>query len=208
MSSPGDPAKLKDLPVTARGSRTRSALVHAARRVFERDGYIDSRLVDIAAEANYSIGTFYTYFDGKDEVFTAVLLDTQEDMLHPSGPRLEGDAEPADIIAASNHAYLTAYRRNARLMALMEQVATINSAYATLRRDRAAAFTERNARWIRKLQDDGRADRSLDPDLTAAALSGMVSRMAYSSWVLGEDRPVDELTAIVTQIWVNALRLE
>lgn len=34
-------------PVTARGMRTRAALVAAARRVFERDGYIDARLTDI-----------------------------------------------------------------------------------------------------------------------------------------------------------------
>lgn len=206
--SPGDPAKLKEPPATVRGARTRAALVQAARRVFERDGYVDSRLADITAEARCSIGTFYTYFDGKDEVFTAVLLDAQADMMHPGGPRLEGDADPAEIIRASNRAYLQAYQRNARLMALMDQVAGIDENFADLRRERAQAFTERNARWIAKLQARGLADRSLDPQLAATALSSMVSRMAYSTWVLGDERPVDEIAGIVTHIWINALRLE
>lgn len=205
--SPGDPAKLKEPPATVRGARTRAALVQAARRVFERDGYVDSRLTDITAEARCSIGTFYTYFDGKDEIFTAVLLDAQADMMHPGGPRLEGDADPAEIIRASNRAYLQAYQRNARLMALMDQVAGIDENFADLRRERAQAFTERNARWIAKLQARGLADRSLDPKLAATALSSMVSRMAYNTWVLGDERPVDEITEIVTQIWINALRL-
>lgn len=205
--SPGDPAKLKEPPATVRGARTRAALVQAARRVFERDGYVDSRLTDITAEARCSIGTFYTYFDGKDEIFTAVLLDAQADMMHPGGPRLEGDADPAEIIRASNRAYLQAYQRNARLMALMDQVAGIDENFADLRRERAQAFTERNARWIAKLQARGLADRSLEPQLAATALSSMVSRMAYNTWVLGDERPVDEITEIVTQIWINALRL-
>ena len=69
---------LGHVPTTARGRRTRDALVAAARVVFERDGYADSRLVDIAAEAGCSVGTFYTWFDGKDEVFAAVLEQAQK----------------------------------------------------------------------------------------------------------------------------------
>jgi hypothetical protein len=34
---------------TARGNRTREALVSAARRVCERDGYLDARIVDTTA---------------------------------------------------------------------------------------------------------------------------------------------------------------
>ena len=64
---------LREPPVTARGMRTRAALVAAARRVFERDGYIDARVTDITREAACSTGNFYTYFAGKEEVVHAVL---------------------------------------------------------------------------------------------------------------------------------------
>ena len=36
-------------PPTARGRRTRAALVRAAAEVFERDGFLDARVTDIAA---------------------------------------------------------------------------------------------------------------------------------------------------------------
>src|SRR5699024_11384428 len=46
-----DTALLRDPPTTTRGTRTRAALVAAARVVFERDGFIDSRLSDLSKEA-------------------------------------------------------------------------------------------------------------------------------------------------------------
>ncbi|MYS96131.1 TetR family transcriptional regulator [Streptomyces sp. SID5469] len=49
---------------TRRGVRTRDALVAAARRIFERDGYLEARIVDIAAEAGVAAGSFYTHFTG------------------------------------------------------------------------------------------------------------------------------------------------
>src|SRR3954452_15065246 len=84
-------------PVTSlspRGAKTRKLLVEAARRVFEKDGYLDARIVDITIDAGVSAGTFYTYFESKDGVFAAVLEELQDDMLHPQvGDR--GDDEDA-----------------------------------------------------------------------------------------------------------------
>ncbi|MFE0250845.1 TetR/AcrR family transcriptional regulator, partial [Streptomyces sp. NPDC059010] len=44
-------SQLREPPPTQRGVRTRAALVKAARKVFERDGYLDTRLTDITKEA-------------------------------------------------------------------------------------------------------------------------------------------------------------
>ena len=124
---------LREPPATERGLRTRAALVAAARKVFERDGYLNTRLVDITRAANCSSGTFYTYFSGKEEVFAAVLEVAQEDMLHPGMPHVAGDDDPVAVIEASNRAYLKAYKRNSKLMGLLEQVANIDPEFRELR---------------------------------------------------------------------------
>ena len=187
--------------------RTRAQLVQAARRVFERDGYVDTRLADITAEAGTAAGSFYTYFSGKEEVFAAVLDEVQEEMLHPHVRELAGNDDPGAVIRASNRAYLESFKRNARLMALLEQVATIDERFRELRHRRMQAFGRRNARAIQDLQLRGLADPELDPVLTAAALSYMVSRTAYASYVLGEDYDLDQLVDTLTRVWVNALRI-
>lgn len=202
-----DDAQLPERPRTARGARTRAALVTAARTVFERDGYLDARLIDIAAEAKCATGSFYTYFANKQEIFAAVMEQAQEEMLHPHVREMTDSDEPTALIEASNRAYLVAYRRNAKLMGLMEQVANIDDDVRQLRRRRGAAFIERNAKSIRDLQARGLADPHLDPLLAASALSSMVSRIAYSVYVLGDEWSLDDLVATLTRLWANALRL-
>ncbi|MFZ2175827.1 MAG: TetR/AcrR family transcriptional regulator [Rhodococcus sp. (in: high G+C Gram-positive bacteria)] len=201
---------LREPPATVRGARTRAALVAAARTVFERSGYLDARLTDITKEANCSTGSFYTYFDNKEQVFAAVLEVAQEDMMHPGMQRVQDTDDPYAVLEASNRAYLEAYRRNAKLMGLLEQVAHIDAAFADLRRRRAEAFIVRNARGIAELQARGIADKKLDPMLASRALSGMVSRLAYSVFVANENdgtpAEFDDVVYTLTRIWANALR--
>ncbi len=202
-----DAAKLGTQPQTPRGKRTRDALIAAARTVFERDGYVDSRLVDIAAEAKCSIGSFYTWFDSKDEVFAAVLHEAQSEMLHPGTNRMEATDDPVAIIAASNRAYFEAYRRNARLNLLLQQVAAVDPRFREVRNARSLAFVHRNARAIADLQERGLADRGVDATMAAMALSGMVARLAYESFGGGAVDDVDGLVDTATRLWTNALGL-
>ncbi|GAC57038.1 putative TetR family transcriptional regulator [Gordonia hirsuta DSM 44140 = NBRC 16056] len=213
-----DPDKLGVTPQTERGRRTRAALIAAARRVFERDGFVDSRLVDIVAEANCSIGSFYTWFESKDEIFAAVLQEAQSDMMHPGTGRIAAAADPVEIIAASNRAYFEAYRRNARLNHLLQQVAAVDPRFRALRIARSNAFVERNARAIADLQARGLADRGVEATMAAKALSGMISRLAYDTYVIEIDAAVGapdaeavatttRLVDTATRMWTNALGL-
>lgn len=202
-----DPEMIGTEPRTERGRRTRENLVRAARVVFERDGYVDSRLVDIAAEASCSVGSIYTWFEGKDEIFAAVLHEAQNDMLHPGTGRIAAEDDPVAIIAASNQAYFEAYARNARLNRLLIQVAEVDPRFRAMRKARAEAFFSRNARAIRDLQRRGLADPGLDPELASMALSGMVSNIAADALSLAEDYPTEQLVDTTTRLWTNALGL-
>ncbi|MGB8795496.1 MAG: TetR/AcrR family transcriptional regulator, partial [Mycobacterium sp.] len=72
-------APSRQRPATVRGARTRAALIAAARKVFERDGYVDCKLTDITKAAKCATGSFYTYFANKAEIFAAVLEEAQRD---------------------------------------------------------------------------------------------------------------------------------
>ncbi|MFH8572517.1 TetR/AcrR family transcriptional regulator [Streptomyces sp. NPDC017993] len=188
--------------------RTRNALITAAREVFERDGYLDARITDITQAANVASGSFYTYFNSKEEIFQALVEMVQEEMLHPHLRERTGITDTRQLIDAANREYLRAYRRNARLMALFEQVAQIDENFLALRVERGNAFARRNAKMIRALQHDGEADPSLDPLVTAHALSVMVSRMAYMVFVLEHRIPFERLVTTLNKIWENGLQLK
>jgi AcrR family transcriptional regulator len=196
-------------PRSARGARTREALVRGAREVFERDGFLDARIADIAAQAGVATGSFYSYFATKEDAFAAVMEEITDEMLHPQVREApDAAAGPLAAIEAANRAYLLAYRRNAKLMALMDQMFTIDSEFKRLRLERARRFARRNAASIRKLQADGMADTELDPVAAAYAMDAMVSRMASLVFVGGHRMAFEDLVATLTRLWANALRIE
>jgi len=74
-----DQASRGDGPQTARGQRTRSAVLQAARLTFEQRGYVDTRVVDITRRAKVSYGSFYTYFPSKEAVCAEVVEGMVQD---------------------------------------------------------------------------------------------------------------------------------
>src|SRR5215211_760733 len=114
-----DQASRGDGPQTARGQRTRSALLAAARRTFEERGYVDTRVVDITRLAKVSYGSFYTYFPSKEAVFAEVVVGLIQDFRATVRAEPVPGSTPGDLIARTNRGYLRAYRQNAAMMAIL-----------------------------------------------------------------------------------------
>jgi AcrR family transcriptional regulator len=56
-------------------ARTRAQLIDAAATVFARRGYLAASLDEVAEEAGLTKGAVYSNFDGKEELFQAVIDD-------------------------------------------------------------------------------------------------------------------------------------
>jgi AcrR family transcriptional regulator len=182
-------------PLTARGRRTRDRLLVAAREVFERDGYHDTRVTDIAKLAHVAHGTFYTYFQSKEDVFRHVVAVMTEDMQEVRPPAPEG-ATPQERIARANWSYYQAYRRNARMMGILEQVAADDEELRELRRQARVLANVRSSKAIARWQAEGLVDPELDARYAASVLGSMVDRSLYVWLVLEE--PFEEAKALET----------
>jgi AcrR family transcriptional regulator len=69
------PRPPKRLTRKEKQAETRSRLLNAAERVFLQRGLQSSSVEEIAAEAGYTRGAFYSNFDSKDELFVELLQD-------------------------------------------------------------------------------------------------------------------------------------
>ncbi|MCB9529483.1 MAG: TetR/AcrR family transcriptional regulator [Myxococcales bacterium] len=58
--------------------RTRRHIMDAAVQVFARKGYAEATMQDIAAEAEYSAPSLYSYFKGKQDILEALLVLLRE----------------------------------------------------------------------------------------------------------------------------------
>lgn len=89
----------------ARRDRTRTVLVEAALRVFARMGPDAPNVDDFTAEAGVARGTFYNYFDGREDLLVAVATLAAERM---EGERMRALelADPAERMAFALRSYI------------------------------------------------------------------------------------------------------
>jgi AcrR family transcriptional regulator len=63
------------VPRTARGRETLRRLLDAAAAEFGERGFHEASISGITRRAGTALGSFYTYFDSKDAIFTALVRD-------------------------------------------------------------------------------------------------------------------------------------
>ncbi len=61
------------LPKTKRGRQTRDKLLQAAEIEFGKRGFHDASVSGITLSAGVALGTFYTYFESKEEIYRALV---------------------------------------------------------------------------------------------------------------------------------------
>jgi AcrR family transcriptional regulator len=89
----------------ARRDRTRALLVEAALRVFARMGPDAPNVDDFTAEAGVARGTFYNYFDGREDLLVAVATLAAERM-EAERMRSQQMADPAERVAFALRSYI------------------------------------------------------------------------------------------------------
>lgn len=197
--------------LSRKGKMTRARLLAAAKEIFEEDGFLEARISDIAERAGVSHGSFYTYFSSKDEVFREVALEVEDQLSSPLGEVIlaRGSvATPNERIRVAMRKHLEIYRREARIMGVIEQVARHDEQLRDARSERRDLYGRAVSDSIRQLQDRGLVDARLNPEIAAAVLGSMIER--FPEMWLAEGRVVcdfDQGVEHLATIFLNALRI-
>lgn len=202
-------------PRSRKGRETRARLLAAAKQVFEDSGFLNARISDIVAGAGISHGAFYHYFDSKEQIFREVATEQEVSML-TLGDKIERrtskaptGVSPFDRIRDANAAYFEAYRSEAKIMKVIEEVSRYDDQVYAVRAQRQREFGALVSRSISQLQEKGLADPRIDPDVAATALGGMIAKYAEMILVqhyadFGMMHSIDQLTLL----WANAIGLD
>ena len=192
-----------DLLLTDKTRETRDKLLRVARAVFEEDGFDVASVSRIVELAEVSRGTFYLYFQSKEDVFRTLAEAMLAEVVELQGPMERTD--PREAIRRSIAGFVVYYRANARMMAVLEQVATYDPSFRSLRRDMRRGTAERAVRFISSLQRRGVVPATVDPRYAATALTGMVDRFAYVWLLLGEEFDEEQAVETLTRLWYQAI---
>ncbi len=77
-------------------AQTRAALIDAASRLFDARGFVATSISDVAEEAGYTTGALYSNFDGKEDLFFAIVERDIDLVLAELQRLLSGKSTPGE----------------------------------------------------------------------------------------------------------------
>jgi AcrR family transcriptional regulator len=165
----------------------RRRLLECALTVFNRRGYADSRVDDVCTEAAISRATFYRYFEGKEEVFDA-LIDLMSSEVLDTAAHLGAVTPDADGKTTLAHWIADLVSITERWGVLVDEV---NAPRVTNpgARERAVLLTSRFANVLSDRFTEGGVT-GLDTKVAALAIIAMTERTAHQvrTWDVDIDR--------------------
>ncbi len=196
-------------PLTKRGEATRKRLLEAAEHVFAEQGYHEASIVKITERAGIGLGTFYLYFDSKQTIFEALVIDLNQRVRHSMAEAMAG---AADRIAAERAGFAGFFRFTAAHPALYRVVREAEFVSPEVLKLHYTRIVEGYEAGLAAAKEAGDIDRRLDPEVTAWALMGMgeLIGMRFLLWERDENgQPPAQLDERVftamTQMIDNAL---
>src|SRR5438270_500129 len=114
-----------------KAAETETALKAAAKRVFARKGYLNTKITDITAEAGRAAGSFYNHFAGKEELLEALLADLAASG-DESAEHEDHKSDFTDPAAIRWHVqlYWDFYKEHAATMLALRQAAMVSETFA------------------------------------------------------------------------------
>lgn len=169
-------------PRTARGEATRQKLMDAAEVLFGRNGFHATSVTDITRQAGVAQGTFYLYFESKDEVFRALVRDLSHRLRLAIARDTAGVEGRLEVEEAGLRSFLRFASEHRDLYRIVFESQFIDPAVFRWYYERLA---EGYARGLAAAMDAGEI-RRLDPETVAYALMGAAHFMGMR-WVVWEN---------------------
>ena len=199
MSADGEQAG--KIPKTARGRRTLRLLLDAAAQEFGEKGFHEASISRITGRAGVAIGSFYTYFDSKEAIFTALVRDLSSQVRDFVAPRIAGARDGVEVETAGHAAYLAFVREHKEIYRIIDEAEFVDPATY---REHYVGTAERIARRL----DAAAARGEISPgssEVRAWALMGINVFIGLRFGVLSDDAAIDEIVAATGDFLAHGL---
>ncbi|QFG22167.1 TetR/AcrR family transcriptional regulator [Actinomadura sp. WMMB 499] len=180
IARPHKPAQRTDRQekATQKGRATDEAFRDAARRVFARDGYLNAKISDIAAEAGKSVASFYNYYDTKADLLLALAEEFHSEAMELALVSYRAGQSRHEAMREAMAGFWQTYKQRRGELVGVFQASMLEGEFRDRWLDiRAQAIYQISAE-IRTAQEHGYCPGA-NPILTASALSAMLEHFCY-----------------------------
>lgn len=178
-------------PRTARGRETLRRLLDAAAAEFGERGFHEASISGITRRAGTALGSFYTYFDSKDAIFSALVKDMSAGVARAAAASVSPGAIGVQREREALAGFLGFAREHKELYRIIDEAEFADPAAYR-------AHYEGTATRIAARLDESVAAGVMAPgdnEVRAWAVMGMNVFLGLRFGVWGEDRSVDDVAA-------------
>ncbi|WP_373487616.1 TetR/AcrR family transcriptional regulator [Blastomonas sp.] len=206
--SPGSdlPADASDktdkTPRTARGRATLRKLLDAAAVEFGERGFHEASVSGITRRAGTALGSFYTYFDSKDEIFRALVQDMSAQVGRHASAAMQAATSALGREQAALQGFLAFAREHKEIYRIIDEAEFVDPDSYRLHYETTAS------RILTRLQAGAAAGEIREDvsELHAWAVMGMNVFLGLRFGVWNEDQPVDAVAAAANDLIARGLR--
>ena len=181
-------------------------ILNAAVRIFARYGYFNSKVAQIAREANVADGTIYLYFKNKEDILLSLFEDKMDGIIGDLKALIGDTQDPFQRLAKFISHHFDLIRRDPDLISVitveLRQSAKFMKEY---RNDKFREYLD----MVEHIVEDGKAAGVVRPDVNSLmvkrALFGMINELMLSQ-VLSKRRHAEELAALAKQVIEFSIR--
>lgn len=177
----------------------RNRILEATAEVIRREGILQYRVDDIAEQAGVSVGTFYLYFEGKDDLFVQLIVEYTRRLRERLRAAYAIDGSFGDRMQEAFDAYLDFVEENEAAFLYFLHGGTVDTTVGRL----STWAIDQHAADLRPVLEEAMAAghiRQHDSTLLAQATLGLVQHLA-GFWLGHRDR----YTRAELQCFVNQL---
>ncbi len=180
--------------LTARGEATRQRLLDAAEALFGQRGFHDTSIVDITRDAGVGQGTFYLYFNGKEEIFRELVRRLSHQLRGTLREAIAGATDRVEVETRGARAFIEFAAAHHDLYRIVSDSQFIDP---ELFRWYYEHLAEGYARGLEAAMDAGQVE-PMDPETLAYCLMG-ASHFLGMRWIVWEGRepPKAAMTTLV-----------
>lgn len=120
-------AKSGKTPRTARGRATLRKLLDAAAIEFGERGFHEASISGITRRAGTALGSFYTYFDSKDEIFRALVHDMSAQVGVHAAAAMQEAKSALDRERAALQGFLEFAREHKEIYRIIDEAEFVDS---------------------------------------------------------------------------------
>ena len=191
-------------PRTERGRRTLRKLLDAAAMEFGEKGFHEASIIGITSRAGTALGSFYTYFDSKDELFRALVKDMSRRVKDYAASAMTEWDDAIERERSALNAFMNFARTHKEIYRIIDESEFVDPESYRLHYGGAAQ------RILSRLKD-GQASGELRSDLEEAhawAIMGMNVFLGLRYGVWSEEKSTGEVADIASGILARGISKE